>query len=139
MDPYPALGIFIIILFFVFIFMKQKITVLDRAEEHERVKVVSKRIEEGYEGGPDTHLITFKFPDGSEKEFDVSPGSLTKSFWSAGIEYKKFYDTFHEGDIGIITYKERNNIEKHIRREKWRWMGRYFISFEKDPAPPTQD
>jgi len=42
------------------------------------------------------------------------------------------YDSIRQGDTGMLTYKERANIDAKIKKDGNRYKGRLFISFEKD-------
>jgi len=75
-----------------------------RPEQTAQVKVIGKRLA----------VFAFEFPDGSVKEVH-SPHIIMQI-----------------NDAGSLTYKERENIEKHIKREKSYWRGRQFVRFEKD-------
>lgn len=46
---------------------------------------------------------------------------------------KETYHAIHEGETGILTYKERADIEEKYENEDMRFKGRRLISFEKDP------
>ena len=86
-------------------------------EQHEQAIVVKKRLHNTRDtDGPGStfYLITFKFFDGSIKELRVGTGKDTR----------KVYDSFNEGETGILTYKERENAQSY--------EGRQFVSFEKD-------
>ena len=92
-----------------------------------QVEVVGKRIWK--DATPDTgtsvdYIASFKFPDGSVKELKVGGNS-----WKIKRE---LYDSIREGDIGILIYKEREDIEERFNKENRRYNGRQFISFEKD-------
>ena len=73
------------------------------------VEVVDKRIvESGYVSRYRNNTncyVTFKFPDGSEIEFNVRT--------------RKAYDSMQENDTGVLSYKQRKDRAK-------------FVSFEKD-------
>ena len=75
-----------------------------KTEQTAQVKVMGKRLA----------IFALEFPDGSVKE--VHDPNINMQI----------------NDTGTLTYKERENIEKHIKREKARWRGRQFIHFEKD-------
>jgi len=80
----------------------------------EHAEVVSKRIARLNNPTTASHtvwIVTFKIPDGLEKEFrGMSVGT---------------YNDLQEGDTGILTYREtKNNTQK--------LLGKSFISFEKD-------
>ena len=99
-------------------------------EQYECVEVIGKRIREhsnisGEGSTTYTYIVAFKFSDGSVKEFDVDTNG-------GNGNRREVYDSFYVGDTGILTYKERANIEEHIKTENMRWNGRRFISFEKD-------
>ena len=96
-----------------------------RTKYNEQAEVVGKRVKnEAYDNDVPTSqfIIAFKFSDGSIKELRVS-------MYGHG---RKVYDTFHEGDTGILVYTERENLEKISKKESEHWKGRRFISFEKD-------
>ena len=77
------------------------------------VEVVNMRWRKGGRHISDVYYATFKFADGTEKEFNVIN--------------KKIYDSFHVGDKGILTYKQLGDgIGPMTKR---------FVSFEKDEAP----
>jgi len=108
-----------------FVFYKRNIYILvkNSPEQHEKAEVIKKRIKEDNSGdGPTAYyyFITFKFPDDSVKEFNV------------GIDKRDDYDALRKGFAGILTYKERKNIEEKIKKEEKRYKGRLFINFEKD-------
>ena len=89
--------------------------VLSRPEQREQVTLTGKRIKE-YSDFPDDYLFVFKFPDHSKKEFILSG--------------KECYDSFHEGDTGMLIYKEMQNIED--KKESIQCRYRHLMSFEKD-------
>ena len=92
-------------LIFIFIAASKQIApVENRLEQTAQVKVIGKR----------RAVFAFEFLDGSVKELhdpDI---------------------TIQINDTGILTYKERENIEKNIKKEKAHWRGRQFIRLEKD-------
>ena len=103
-------------------------------EQSEQVEVIGKRIRKytnslsGRSGGSRTYfdyIVAFEFPDGSVKELEVDSNSVRDS---------SIYDAIHEGDTGILIYKEIKNIEQRIKKENMRFDGRLFISFEKDSS-----
>jgi len=75
-----------------------------RPKQTARVEVVGKR----------RAIFAFRFPDGSIKEL-VDPHASIKI-----------------NDTGMLIYKEREDIEQHIKKEKVRFRGRLFIGFKKD-------
>jgi len=84
----------------------------------ERVEVTGKRIIQS-SGGSDSgktyrYIVAFQLPDGTEKELRV--GKINSS---------KLYNSINDGDTGILTYKEKENVKAESDRR--------FISFEKDP------
>jgi len=83
---------------------KQIAPVENRLEQTAQVKVIGKR----------RAVFAFEFPDGSVKELH-DPNI-----------------TIQINDTGMLTYKERENIEKNIKKETARWRGRQFIHLEKD-------
>ncbi|MCL2488313.1 MAG: DUF2500 domain-containing protein [Oscillospiraceae bacterium] len=100
------------------------IPILTSPEQSEHVEVIGKRVSQAtfHRGRSfNFYFISFKFTDSSVKEFKVGD-----------TNNKIVYITLHEGDVGILTYKERENIEEHIKDETLRWDGRRFIGFEKD-------
>ena len=135
MEKQKAMAIVGIIIFFVclvaFSLIKYALTISNQPEQRERVEVVGKKRNHEYESTLCTYIVVFRFSDGSEKEFKVNVASTV--FFRSGSEEGRFYDSINVGDVGILTYKERKNIEKYIKKESNRWMGRQFISFEKDP------
>jgi len=103
-------------------------------DQKEKVEIVGTRIEDssgGEDGSTKSFIAAFKFPDGSVKEFNVR-------VFSGAVKAKKIYELVNikEGDVGILTYKERdkNILEKFIEpdKESWRLNRRKFVSFEKD-------
>ena len=66
------------------------------------------------------YFATFKFPDGSAKEFNLR----TAKFVS---EDEQTYNAIREGDKGILSYKQLGDGTGI--------MGNRFVSFEKDEAP----
>ena len=113
----------------VFIWWKREGPFLSVPEQQNQAEVVGRRIIEkshdagGDPGGPILYFISFKFSDGSVKELEVG---VDKSG-------RQVYESFHEGDTGMLTYKERKNIEEKFKNEDLRHEGRQFLSFEKDP------
>jgi len=85
--------------------------------QKEHVEIVGKRMtDRGYTprngSGVRYHrYITFKFPDGSEKEFNVQNANI--------------YDDLQEGDTGMLSYKEKKANTINLGNK-------HFISFEKD-------
>ena len=114
--------------------MSPEIRYKNSFEQSEQVEVVGKRISIYSSSGSKrnksttyyTYIVTFKLPDGSVKELEVDSNSVRDS---------SIYDAIHEGDTGILIYKEIKNIEQRIKKENMRFDGRRFISFEKDPVP----
>lgn len=112
-----GLGKFLIILLVVFVIILliavPSIILNRQSVQTEHVEVVSKRLtDRGYTphyGNRYSRFITFKFPDGSEIEFNIKNKSL---------------DDFQEGDTGKLTYKQvGNSIQLSDLR---------FVSFEKN-------
>lgn len=101
---------------------------LHSLEQQEQAEAVGKRTikrshdSTGDPGGPTLYFVTFKFPDGSLKEFEV--GRRTSG--------RKRYEFINEGNTGILTYKEIENIEEKYENED-QYEGRRFIRFEIDP------
>ena len=106
-----------------FMTLKDETVIVNRPEQHEQVEVIGKRIKynriQGSRRSNKTYIVSFKFPDGSEKELQV--GKINRS---------EIYDSMHKGDTGMLVYKERADIEK-LKKEELQWAGRRFISFEK--------
>jgi hypothetical protein len=57
-----------------------------------------------------SYFVTFKFPDGTEKEFNVQNADI--------------YESLEKGDVGIISFKQVGDGTG--------FMGKRFINFEKD-------
>ena len=113
-------GLIIAAAFFVVVtlpFIINAIIVNRQPVQKEHVEIVGKRItDRGYTpsngSGVRYHrYVTFKFSDGSEKEFNVQKA--------------KIYDELQEGDIGTLSYKETNSGDINLGNK-------HFISFEKD-------
>jgi len=86
-----------------------------------RVIVVSRVANDGT--GHALYLVTFRFPDGSEKAFDMGetkPG-------------RKAYDSLYEGDIGTLSYIEIEDIKLKYADKNQRHKGRRLIGFVKAP------
>ena len=66
------------------------------------------------------YFATFKFPDGSKKEFNLRTAKFVK-------DADKTYHSIQEGDKGILSYKQLGDGTGI--------MGKRFVSFEKDEAP----
>ena len=108
----------------------QYLQVKNLPEQVEKVKVVKKRKElHETESGLSIyhHFITFKFPDGSEKEFFVPPDSDERDLFPSNLYY-----SVQKNDRGTLTYKERKNAIKRMKNEKRHYNEREFISFKKD-------
>jgi len=157
-----AAAVYIIVIVVIF---KQNIYILVRnsPEQREQVKVIGKRIKREYHVDTDDmrrttytyigdHIIAFKLADGSVKEFvvdiNINPKAtraephIRTSLKGHEIDscYKReIYESIHVSDTGILTYKERKNIQKKIKREEMRYEGRLFISFEKDSEQYNTD
>jgi len=156
-EPYEkmvmiSLLVFVLILYIVLLIVIYKTNIYtqvkNRPEQHEQVKAIRKReIRESYGGGnrPPHNIYTtavasivvFKFADGSVKEFAVGKTKGYESIRRPTGELikenrNKVYDSIKRGDTGVLTYKERENIEEKIKEEGKRYKGRLFISFEKD-------
>ena len=117
-------------------------------EKHEQVKVIGKRLKRDV-----THakgyvytvivdcIVSFKFADGSVKELTVGEGDGYESIYKRGepveSEFVKgicneIWESIQEGNTGILTYKERENIKEKIPKKENHYKGRLFISFVKD-------
>ena len=95
----------------------------NRPEQHVHIEVAQKRIcKYTYDTITYTYIIAFKFADGSVKELEV------------GTDDRRIFDSIHEDETGMLIYRERADIETHIKNENLRYDGRIFIGFEKDPA-----
>lgn len=110
----------------------------NRPELSEKVEVVDKRISrdssisKGVSSFSYDYIVAFKFPDGSGKELLVGRvGRVSEKESKQGYTCPS-YDAISEGDVGVLTYKEIANIEKKYKNEDIRYVGRSFISFEKD-------
>ena len=131
------LGSFFVIAFGVGILTSTpKMQLKSSPEQAEQVEVVEKRINKTYIGSSRgigesktayTFYISFKFSDGSVKEFEVGRDSIGRGIIRE--PYNKVYDSLNEGDTGILTYKELKNAENRYYTPS---SYRLFISFEKD-------
>jgi|GEM_PF-5039012 len=101
----------------------------NRPIESAQVEVVDKRIEVGSLGTVWTYFASFKFPDGSVKEFDL--GCVRVRGFKEPVSA---YAAIEIGDTGRLKYKEISNLEQRIPKESIRHAGRYFWSFKKDEA-----
>ncbi len=131
-----ALGMLIWIFFISEIIKIAPIGLNKRPEQAVKAEITEKRIESIYSSVRRhaqsrtfyRYLIFFKFSDGSVKEFEVD------TYWIYGSSetapYSPVYDELKEGDTGVLTYKELENIEQKYIEDQYR--GRKFISFEKD-------
>ena len=102
-------------------------------EQSAQVEVVSKRVIKERRRRFTTrytYIVTFEFSDGSAKEVEVDRNSTRGN--PITELYNFIYDTIDEGDTGILTYKEIENIEVYFENENLCRGGRKFISFEKD-------
>jgi len=116
-----ALTIASILMFFIMMVLSAPYTLIFKSEQYAQVEVVGKRVRPtSVRHGKDSYIVAFKFPDGSVKELEV------------GIGRRKVYDSIQEGDTGMLTYKERENIEEKIKNEELQFDGRRFISFKRD-------
>lgn len=109
----------------------------NRQEQTVQAEVASKRIiKDSFYGKHSSidiyiYVISFKFPDDSIKELQVDRQSYR---WPPKNDPDSVqYDSLTVGDIGILTYKEIENIEERVKNENVRYGSRLFISFEKDP------
>ena len=100
----------------------------NRPEQSAQVEVVGKRIRvsnnfgKRYSFTSYSNIVAYKFPDGLVKELEIDTGKFSSA-----------YDSIHEGDTGILIYKEIKNIEKKYKNnDSMRYDGRFFISFERD-------
>jgi len=131
-DLEKGLRIFIFatcVVFLAFIFMIIYAPFMNRPVQAEQVEVIGKRIRqtENFDSGKrNDYIVAFKFSDGSVKELEVGSG---RSYSSTGREV---YDSIHEGDKGMLTYKEIKDIGEKYKNENTRYFGRYFYSFEKN-------
>ena len=75
--------------------------------QKEKVTVIKKDRQREYRRNFFRYIITFQFPDGSKKEFEI-PNSAAK--------------ILDENDTGIITFQKKENDTK--------WTHRYFRNFE---------
>ena len=105
-------------------------------EQSAQVQVLEKRIFRHFSSGHRstrtsyTYIVAFKFSDDSIKEFEVDFKSV--SGISKTELYSFRYNSFYEGDTGMLTYKEIENIEENFKNPEMEYRGRHFISFEKD-------
>ena len=122
----------IVVLVYMSLWYITKAPILNSPEQHEQAEVIAKRIVKEISGDGDyfinTYIVAFKFSDGLVKELRVGDGRSGR----------KIYDSINEGDTGILTYKEREDIEEKYKNEDQRWEGMRFISFEKD-LPESDD
>jgi len=108
----PLLALFVVLAFRVLIPSVQL------ANKPEQVEIVGKRTSESFSTGsrrsrPATYytfIVSFNFPDGSVKEF--AAGKTSQKIGSKQKACCSEYDSLHEGDTGILIYKEIANIEK---------------------------
>ena len=93
----------------------------NRPEQSIQVEVAGKRIRK-YSSGKHasrvtvySNIVAFSFPDGSLKELEIDTGPSSS-----------VYNSIHEGDTGVLIYKELKNIEKKYKDEAFRYVGRFF-------------
>jgi len=106
-------------------------------EQSVQVEIVGKRIREYQSPGTgeapskiySTYIVAFKFTDGSVKELEVAYTSRDPKK-KEGPCY--IYDSLHEGDTGILIYKEIENIEEKCKNEEMRYDYRLFVRFTRD-------
>jgi len=121
-----VVSIILIIACVLFIWFRNVAPILNSPEQQEQAEIIEKRIVEERSGDGDGftyhYIVAFEFSNGTVKELRV------------GVERSghKRYDALNEGDTGILTYKERTDIEEKYKNENIRFEGRRFISFEKD-------
>ena len=90
----------------------------NRPNQYEEVEIIEKRTflspltPKTY-----NHIVVFKFPDGSIKDF--------------GVPKEELYNSIHEGDTGNLTYIEYENIEEHVEKKELHYTRRTVINFEK--------
>jgi len=124
--------------------------VKNRPEQREQVEVIGKKLAKSSytvsRHGRHTYshvdalVVAFKFADGSIKEISVGRSLGYESIRDADtgkliyskVKKNKVYESFKNGDEGILTYKERDNIEEKFKKMKTRYKGRLFIGFEKE-------
>jgi hypothetical protein len=121
-------SLYIVILAVVIIVYSKEINTLvyKRPEQVESVKVTGKRTVFRAIGPDQFYIVAFKFSDGTVKELQVGIGPVDDESFG-----RDFYDTIHENDTGILTFKERKSIEEKIKDENLHWKGRFFIRFER--------
>jgi len=116
---------------FVLRMISDKNTVNKSPERCAQVQVVNKRMREcsGEDSNTYHYYASFKFPDNSEKEFEIGIDYTNKGKWRT---FGNIYDCMHKGDTGRLTYKESEEIVRKIKNANRHWFGRSFIRFEKD-------
>jgi len=95
----------------------------DSPKQVAQVEAVAKRIRERHENaGPISGesiyrycYITFKFPDGSEKEFYI--GMSSSGDTGVQSDSTAVYNSIREGDMGVLTYKATKNFADFISFE----------------------
>ena len=78
-----------------------------------------------------TYIASFKFSDGSVKEFCVDKTSRRGNQDTAPNSFR--YDAMQEGVTGILNYKEIADIEQKYENEEFYYDGRKFVSFKQNP------
>ena len=146
--------VFILLLYavpFIIIYKTNIHTLLkDRPEQREQAEVIEKRLvkfvytirRHGHHtySHIDAFVVAFKFADGLTKEFSVGRSlgyesvsdADTGNLISSKLKKNRVYDSLMKGDKGILTYKERDNLEEKFKKMKTRYKGRLFINFEKN-------
>ena len=133
-----CITILAIIAFFLFWILKDVPFGLDnQPEQSVPVEVAEKRIDKEHglrsRNSPSrttfAYRISFRFPDGSVKEFEVD--RTGEWSYSTTAPHSPVYDEINEGDTGILIYKELENNEQKYSKGL-QYQGRKFIRFEKD-------
>ena len=130
-------GLALIVFFLIWILKDVPFGLDNQPEQSVPVEVAEKRIDKehglrsrhSFSHTTFAYRISFRFPDGSVKEFEVD--RTGEWSYSTTAPYSPVYDEINEGETGILTYKElKNNKQKYS--EKAQYLGRKFICFEKD-------
>lgn len=119
-----------------FILRTPQVGLFSQPEQRAQVEVVEKNIDRRTSHTSINHVgsrtiffyrVSFRFPDGTVKEFEVDKFSFSDIREEA--PYSSVYAGINEGDTGVLTYKELDLSET----ENWRELSnREFIRFKQD-------